>query len=710
MFKIKSNTIGWKRKELFMKKKRIINLSLIVCLIASTISLPAFGAEEDGKGLEKAIIAAKNIITVPDDYSNFTSSSTERDTSNGKIKIWRLDWQQKDEGNGSVSASIGEDGFLYEYNKYSGEDTSNSLAKVTKDEAQVVAEEFLKKAIPDYYGQLKRIDSNSSIYSNRDYDFIYQRFINEVPVNFSNINIGVNKYTGEVNYYNGENLGTKGIQYPSTDGVMEKATAQKAYIEKIGMDLKYYSYYDYSKKKMKIFAGYSIGENGDDAIDAKTGQTVSIYQESQLYNIKNSVGGANADKSIAVMNEKLTKEETDEVNNIADLITKEKAESILRETFDVITSNMKVQDTAINKRTIDNKYIWSISFDDAYGEVDAKSGEIISMHCYNRDSTKNINISKNEGQNIAEGFLKKIASNKFSQTKYKDVKRPIFKIGVVQSENTTSFNFMRQVNGIEFSSNSLQVEVDNTNGKVVGYNNNWYDDISFPDVTQAMSKDVAFEKINQLSKFTLQYVKLDKDKIGLVYNFKDINEDYIIDPISGVRLDFSGEVYKTNKIPEYTDISGHWCEKTVKELLDNGYYIDGDKFNPDMSITQDNFFKYLYSTVKNNYNTNDEFYDMLIQSGIIKKEEKAPDSLVTNADAAKFVVRYLGYEKIAVHSEIFNNVFNDTIEEKNKGYAAICYSLNIIKGSNGNFDESHNISNAEAATIIYNLISNNNKN
>lgn len=692
-----------------MKKKRIINLSLVVCLILSTISLPVFGAQEDEKGLEQAITVARNIITVPDDYTNFTSSSIERDKNNGNIKIWRLDWQQKDSGNYSVSASVGEDGFLYEYNKYSGDETSNNLAKVTKDKAQEIAEEFLEKAIPNYYGQLKILDNNSSIYSSQDYDFIYERFINEVPVNFSNINVGVNKYTGEVNYYNGENLGDKGMQYPSTDGVIEQAAAQKAYIEKIGMDLKYYSYYDYNKKKMKIFAGYSVGENVDDAIDAKTGQTVSTYQDSQLYNIKDSVSGANADKSVAVMNEKLTKEETDEVNNIADLITKEKAENILRENFDVITSNMKVQDVALNKRTVDNKYIWSISFDDAYGEVDAKSGEIISMHCYTGDSTKNINISKTEGQNIAEGFLKKIAPDKFSQTKYKDVKRQIFKINVVQPENTSSFNFMRQVNGIEFSSNSLQVEVDNTNGKVVGYSNNWYDDISFPDITQAMSKDAAFEKINKLSKFALQYAKLDKDKIGLVYNFKDINENYIIDPISGVRLDFSGEVYKINKIPEYTDISGHWCEKTVKELLDNGYYIYGDKFNPDMSITQANFLKYLYSTVKDSYNTDDEFYDMLIQNGIIKKEEKAPDSFVSNSDAAKFVVRYLGYENIAVHSEIFNNPFNDTIEEKNKGYAAIVYSLNIIKGTNGKFVESHNISNAEAASIIYNLISGYNK-
>lgn len=693
-----------------MKKRSVFNFILVICLILSTITLPAFGAEDESKGLEQAIIAAKDIITVPDNYTDFTSSSDEREISGGKVKIWRLNWAEKNGGSGYISASVGEDGFLYDYNKYSGDETSNGLAKVAKDKAQLVAEEFLKKAIPDYYEQMKIADDNSNVYSNDEYNFAYQRFINKVPVNFSKMNISVNKYTGEVNYFNGENLGAKGIEYQSLDGVIDQNAAQKAYIDKIGVDLKYYSYYDYNKKKINVFAGYSLDQNRNNAIDAKTGQAVSLYEEDKIYNIKDSVSGVNDSNSVAPMNEKLTKEETDEVNNVAGLITKEKAENILRETFDIITSDMKVNDTSLNRRNIDDKYIWNISFDKAYGEVDAKSGEIISMHCYTGDNTKSVTISKTEGENIAETFLKKLDSDKFVQTRYKDIKikGPVFKVSVIQPENASSFNFIRQVNGIEFSNNSLQVEVDNSNGKIIGYNNEWYDDISFPDITQAMSKDAAFNKIGQLTNFTLQYAKLDKDKVGLVYNFNDINEDYIIDPISGVRLDFSGEVYKTNELPKYTDISGHWCEKTVKELLDNGYYIDGEKFNPNMNITQSNFFKYLYSAVKNNYNSDDEFYNMLIQNGILKTDEKSPSSFVSNADAAKFVTRYLGYEKIAIHSEIFNNPFKDTIEEKYKGYAAMCYSLNIIKGTNGNFNEGHNISNAEAAAIIYNLISNKN--
>ena len=38
----------------------------MVCLLLCTMCVPAFGAEEDSKGLEQAIVAAKKIITVPE--------------------------------------------------------------------------------------------------------------------------------------------------------------------------------------------------------------------------------------------------------------------------------------------------------------------------------------------------------------------------------------------------------------------------------------------------------------------------------------------------------------------------------------------------------------------------------------------------------------------------------------------------------------------
>lgn len=692
-----------------MKKKRIFSGILTVCLLLSTMCTPAFAAKEDSKGLEQAIIGAKKIVTVPDSYSEFTHYSGERETNNGKVRVWELNWSEKEGNNGYISVSIGENGFLYSYNKYNGDINYSGLAQVRKDKAQVLAEEFLEKALPEYTGQMKVIDSSNRIFSSEEYNFTYQKFVNEIPVKFTNVNIGVNKYSGEVTSFNSGDEEVKGLEYPGLYGIIEQSTAEKAYVEKIGIDLKYYSNYDYNKKKMNVFAGYSIYDNGNNAIDSKTGQVVPISTGNQLYIDKSEDKDVTADAASGLVktNQQLTKEETEAIKNVANLITKEKAESIVRETLGTINSDMKVQDTSLSKNYINEKYVWNISFDGAYGEVDAESGEVLSIHHYNYDNTQNKNVSKSDAKNMAEDFLKKTASNKFAQTKYEDVKNETSKIQVVDEGNIYSFNFIRQVNGIDFPSNSLRVEVDKAKGEVVGYNSYWYDNATFPDVSQAMSKEDAFYKIKELAGFGLQYSMVDKNKVGLVYNFNKLDENYIIDPISGARLDFTGQVYKENKLPEYTDINGHWSEKIVKELLENGYYIDGEKFNPNKNITQINFFKYMYSPVKNNY-TDDEFYDMLIQNGVIKKEEKSPNSPVSNQEAAKFIIRYLGYDKIATHTEIFTNPFKDSIEEQYKGYAVMCYALNIIKGDkNGNFNGAKNITNAQAAIIIYNLIKNN---
>ncbi|WP_297418662.1 YcdB/YcdC domain-containing protein [Clostridium sp.] len=693
-----------------MKRKNYLSFILIISLLISAISIPALGAEEDSKGLEQAIVSAKKIITVPDNYTEFTHNLSERETNNGKIRVWSLNWAEKEGKNGFVSASIGEDGYMYEYNKYTGNENSNGLAKITKDQAQITAEEFLGKVIPQYAEKMKEVTNNDNISSGEEYYFTYKEFTNDVPVNFITVNIGVNKYSGEVTNFNGDNPEIKGVEYPSKEGIIESAAAEKAYIDKLGVNLKYYSYYDYKQKKMNIFAGYSLDNNRNSAIDAKTGQAISLFKENRFIDGKGDFAGkANSDNSLIKANEQLTKEETDAVNNLANLISKEKAESIIREGSDIITSDMKIKDESLNRNYINDEYIWSISFENAYGEVDAKTGEIISLHSYNFDNASNSVLSKDQAKNLAENFLKKVAPDKFSQTKYEEVDNPILKIGVVQEGNISSFNYIRQVNGIDFPGNSLRIEVDKTKGKVVGYDNNWYNNVSFPDVSAAIGKEAAFNKIKDIAEFSLQYAMTDKNKIGLVYNFSSLNDDYIIDPISGSRLDYTGQVYKDNKLPEYTDISGHWCEKTVKELLDNGYYIEGDKFNPDMNITQINFFKYIYSATANNL-SDEELYNMLIQNGVIKEDEKDPKSFVTNQDAAKFVVRYLGYDKIAEHSEIFINPFKDDVQEQYKGYAAMCYGLNIIKGDkSGNFNGTRNITNAQAATIIYNLIKNNTK-
>jgi hypothetical protein len=105
------------------------------------------------------------------------------------------------------------------------------------------------------------------------------------------------------------------------------------------------------------------------------------------------------------------------------------------------------------------------------------------------------------------------------------------------------------------------------------------------------------------------------------------------------------------------------------------------------------------------YYDDNDFYDMMINDKIIKKEEKAPTTVMTRQDAAKFIVRYLGQGKAAEHPEIFNNPFKDKVSDTYKGYAAISYGLKVMQGDkNGRFNGTNQVTNAEAAVIIYNAL------
>jgi hypothetical protein len=143
----------------------------------------------------------------------------------------------------------------------------------------------------------------------------------------------------------------------------------------------------------------------------------------------------------------------------------------------------------------------------------------------------------------------------------------------------------------------------------------------------------------------------------------------------------------------------------ILQLQENGYYLPalGDsKFNPKNVTTQIEFLRYLYSPIQSYYSENESFYNMLMTNGIIKKEEINADQSITRQDVAKFVVRYLGYDKVAQKNQIFKNFFRDVPATGYLGYATVCHAFDIITGdASGNFGGARTINHAEVAKVIF---------
>lgn len=680
-----------------MKRKQLLSLILAMCITIST-SVVAFASENDGSNLEKAIVSAKNIITIPEEYSDFSYYYNENTEENESSGAYTLDWSNKD--GESISIQVDDNGNILEYHKFDSNNDSSGLAKISKEDAKAIAEKFMQKSVKFKEGSIKIIDDRSNLSQSSDYEFKFGQFVNNIPVSFNTIDLSINKYNGEVTSLIRNNNDVKNYIFSSKDSIINKEAAKKAYLEKIGIDLKYYSRYDYKNKKLNVFPAYSIKQDKLQGIDAKTSEVVNIYSDNILNKgLNNSSKLMTEDAAVSDGKEStLTKEEINEIQKTAQLISKENAEKVIKDNFDSLKTNDKVNNASLEKSDyVDSKYIWNISFENGNGSVDAKTGELLSFYFYDNNEEVKNNISYSEAKNKCDSLLKKVAAEKYKKVKY-----------IPEEENAEgnyyTFKYVRMVNGYEYTNNYLSISIDKTTGKIINYENQWFTNITFPSLNNVISKDIVFDKISDDIGFDLQYEKIDKDKVSLIYNFSNLQEQYLLDPMTGVRIGYDGKKYKENNLPTYTDITGHAYENVIKELSNNGYYLEGDKFNPDSYITQANFFKYLY-TPDMSYYDEDELYEMLIGNKIIKSEEKSPDHILTNGEIAKYVVRYLNYEPIAKNSQIFVNPFKDNVSNDYKGYAAICYGLDIIKGdSNGNFNEKGNMTNGQTAQVIYNLL------
>ena len=682
--------------------RRLLSILVAVSVIL-TSAIPAFAADSTAsKGLEKAILQVKSITAIPSDYKNFQYSSSTYEENGKNISVWYLNWNN-DDYSGGISATCVEDGYLINFNKFSNK-TKEGLGTVNRETAQKTAAALLAKIRPDVAADLKLMEKSD--YNNTDrHVFNYKLYKNGAMVDYVDAVVEVDKYTGEIigYYYNGNSEDIKTL--PGVDGVIGLDAAQKAYLDKIHVRLSYYSNFEYTKRTLTIFPAYSGVNTEAQAIDAKTGEAVALYNSFPYYGGKGGAEGMNQMSDSNSSGGELTKEELEAIAGLSDLISKDEAISILRGTIPNLAAGTKVLSSNLSKNYVEqDKYQWEIGFDGAYGVVNAKTGEVMSFYVYNADSSKSkVGITEEKARAKADAYIKQMAPDKFDQLRFYE--SPQYRLYKMSSDVTDySFNYYRQVNGIDFIGNGFTIIVNKATGRITQYDCSWYDNVTFPDISNVISEEEAFNAINETGKMDLLYKKINEGEPALVYDFTYSAGDFLINPADGSKLGWDGKPYKIQDIPEYTDIKGHWAETKILKLLENGYYLEGEKFNPNQKITQLSFLRYLYSPIQMYYDDED-FYNLMVTDKIIKENEKSPAAVMTRQEAAKFVVRYLGQSKAAEHPEIFVNPFTDKISDQYKGYAAICYGLKVMQGDkNGRFNGSNQVTNAEAAAIIYNVL------
>ncbi len=703
---------------------------------------PARSSKEPTQsGLTSAINMVKSMITIPSEYTEFNYYFNDAGTYSNAF--WNLTWSTKD-GNSSIQINCDEAYHITYYSIYHNDQTGNGLAKYSRSELKSTAESFIRKVAPETNGKLDYISSDfEGIYSN-NYIYNYQRIENGISMPDNSVRVTVNCITGDVT-----SLSVNWLYDAKISAEIAKLTKEEAAkLIKKQMKMKlvyrtdYIGIYDSIKgtAQKKTFLVYEPTLPYI-SIDAKTGK---VYLTKSEWN-SNGYGAnakeeaaADAGGAIRGVKSDLTPEEQAKVEELKNIISKEKAISIVTANKALYIDKNLIQYNA-DLSKMDSSYVWNISLNDprevnyekdkdtyrgyAYATVDAVSGKILSFYA----SMKDYYDEKNQKWNTVKINYNKLASKKILEKFFKAQIADRFKNSVLSEETDDyvvyyknekpvyggyRYQYNRVNEGIEYPYNSIYGSVDGVTGKIYSFGSYWDKDVTFEAPDGIISADKAMDyylakegyglkyEINQINKVNQSKTKEGyysnqtkaEYEVRLVYR-PDVTPTYI-SPFTGDQLDESGKVYKKNAVYAYDDVTDLIKYKNVLLLADMNIGFEGGKFLPEQSITVGELNSLL----------NKIGYAVYTDPA---EATTADSSLITREEIAQLFIDKLGLTKMAAISGIYKTGFADesSINTKYFGAVALAKGLGIIKGDTANkFNSTNHVTRAEAVDMIIEYI------
>lgn len=189
-------------------------------------------------------------------------------------------------------------------------------------------------------------------------------------------------------------------------------------------------------------------------------------------------------------------------------------------------------------------------------EVDANSGEIVSMGNWDQLSKPSFKIPKitaAEAEKEALNLVAKLAGKYMPElTLVKDAGQVI----TINNYQPFMYNFhwIRTVNGVPFPENGINISVSGDKGQVTNYTFNWTKDLVFPDSANVISQETAEKTFTNTPMLELQYYLTpvakpndpNPQRVLPVYNLSNQYLGGSIDAVSGkpISPDSSAGIYK----------------------------------------------------------------------------------------------------------------------------------------------------------------------
>lgn len=729
--------------------RRLIVYKLFVLIMFTLVPAVAFAGDSGKISLEQAILSVRGAFDIPKEYTEFSSSYN----SYGDTPNWSLYWRSADErAGGSFSATVdavtGEVINMYTWQYEGPYESGMRVPLISEAEAKRIAEGLIKKVLPQRLDSLELQPGDNQIISLAGYDrpvyrFRWQRVENGIMVTGDGAEVAVRGDNGSITNYN---LQWSKSHFPASSGAIIPQQARQIFEDSDMLELQYFlpsAVKSESGKIQQPILVYRLSHPSNGIIDALKGEPV-VPEKGKWYRDMMEYGGMGSDmrlqKSMAdeYSGALLTPEEMKEIERTAALMNQEEAIAVVKRWIEIGEGMTLRYATLYADWQFPEIRVWNFHWGweeekteppqgihNISARVNAVTGELIGFDMYSytaEPTTKQGAVDRETARKIAEDFLNKIQPQRFKQVKLIDNYDPGWDpIPLEKGQNPTSqyFNYARQVNGVIFPANGMNVRVDTVNRRITNFSLEWKD-FTFPDPRGVLGKQRAVEAFLKHRPLTIAYTPLYSQsglaEMKLVYlpsTTPEISFFNIIDARTGEPLDWQGNpIARMPRAYRFDDIEGNFAEKEISLLGRAGIFGEyGSKFRPGEEVTTVSLLRAMLIAREGIWGKTDMSDDEILREARTRKwlqEEAQPGDKVTREYLAKLMIRMINLEKAAKIEGIYQVPFKDAnaLSPGSTGYAVLAWGLGILKGDGVSFLPERRVTRAEAAVSLVRALAN----
>lgn len=598
-------------------------------------------------------------------------------------------------------------------------------AKVSKEEAKKIADDFVKKF---FNGEEYKLETNPFNYFPQQiltepirYSFSYARTKDQVSIADQRIEISILGNGEIVNFYK---IPTKLEKSTFDDAkqVKDKKEMLEKVKENLSVDLQYQIDMDYQTGERNVKLVYQPTTKLQ-GVNASTGKWLTAKGYTDDFPKQQKIEKLSA-KPLPPKQKGITVEEAKKIAEKFLIVKSDKVKLSIESISEIDNYN--------GQPVISIQYMYQYKNGGTGTSliINKQTGEIIQYHDMTSYILEEIGEKPKEEKAISQDEALKLATKYVKEwvpSYLHNYAMPVEEPYYDDRLGTYQFYFPRTVNDIMVMGDQINVGIA-SNGALTSLNVDYQQVEKWPAIDKVISKEAAITKLKDSLSLKLNYMKKD-------YNQDNHHYDLVYLPVyneeSFSSLDANtGEWNSLYGLKVSPVISHPWAEEELNYLI-NAKVLDvkdPKKFNGDAPISKGEALKVIMNSLTyfyasgyygeredskqtfDNIDPKHPLYQTIeraVEMGIIQPTSKSfdVDSSINREELAAWYIRVLGLEQAAKHSDIYKLGFADAnkVKKEYTGYVALASSMGILEAEKNNFNPAREVTYAELAVSTIRL-------